>query len=100
MYAMGKEYGIPGLKAVACAKFHRLSWNILNHAGLSAAIIVAYSTTPETDKGLRDEILRALYVCRKRYSDEEEIQRIISSIPELSYGLFRRLLEREMAAQT
>lgn len=96
MCALGEKYGISGLKTVAREKFIKQTWHRFSHAGLSAATIIAYSTTPETDKGLQDVVMNTLFASRVHYSDDEEIQQIISGIPELGYGLFRALLKREM----
>lgn len=95
MYAIGEEYGIPGLKTVARDKFEKLCVKKYHHRGLPTAIIIVFNTTPETDKSLREIILKAVYRCRRDYKDEEEIQQLISSISELGYGLFRAMLECE-----
>lgn len=99
MYAMGEKYGIPGLKAVARTKFRDASMSFLGHAGLAAAIIIAFKSTPETVKGLRTDVLEALYQSRGWYTNDEEVWRTVASIPELAYDLFRKILQREIAAQ-
>ncbi|KAI4748053.1 amino acid transporter [Aureobasidium sp. EXF-12298] len=94
MYAMGEKYGVPGLKALAIAKVQKAFVRI-HHAGLAAATIIAYKSTPETDRGLRAAVLNALDCCRRLYDDNEELQQIIFRISEISYGLYRRMIERE-----
>lgn len=95
MYAMGEKYGIPGLKTLAATKF-RKTMTYFNHAGLTAGIIIAYKSTPEADKQLRDVVLDGVDSYRVLYLEDAEIQQIISSIPDLAYGLFLRCARREV----
>ncbi|CAD0040833.1 unnamed protein product [Aureobasidium pullulans] len=93
MYAMGEKYGVPGLKALAVAKF--LAVIPRTNAGLTAAIMIAYSTTPESDQGLRNAMIESLYCYRKAFVEVDEIQTVISKLPDLSYGLYRKMLKEE-----
>ncbi|THX74641.1 hypothetical protein D6D04_07842 [Aureobasidium pullulans] len=93
MYPMGEKYGVPGLKALAVAKF--LAVIPRTNAGLTAAIMIAYSTTPESDQGLRNAMIESLYCYRKAFVEVDEIQTVISKLPDLSYGLYRKMLKEE-----
>ncbi|KAH0278418.1 hypothetical protein KCU91_g2487, partial [Aureobasidium melanogenum] len=95
MYAMGEKYGIPGLKNLAIAKFRLSAITWVNHAGLAAGIAIVYNSTPEADKGLRKEVIEALDRYRLYYTSNSEIQKMIASIPDLCYGLYRKVLEHE-----
>ncbi|CAD0095351.1 unnamed protein product [Aureobasidium mustum] len=92
MYAMGEKYGIPGLKSLAVAKFRR-AYAGATHTGLAASLVIVYKSTPESDKGLRSLLLGLLSIYGRRYKENTEIQQIISSIPDLCYGLYQRCLE-------
>lgn len=92
MYAMGEKYGIPGLKTLAVANFQK-SFIRIHHAGLAAGIIIAYKSTPEADKALRNQILLLLDLYARHYMENQEIQQIISSIPGLAYALYRECLK-------
>ena len=90
---MGEKYGVPGLKALAVAKF--LAVIPRTNAGLTAAIMIAYSTTPESDQELRNAMIESLYCYRKAFVEVDEIQTVISRLPDLSYGLYRKMLKEE-----
>ncbi|TIA39674.1 hypothetical protein D6C78_03087 [Aureobasidium pullulans] len=93
MYAMGEKYGVPGLKALAVAKF--LAAIRGTNAGLTAAIMIAYSATPESDQVLRTVIIEILYHLCKVFEDVDEIQQVISRLPDLLYGLYRKMLKEK-----
>ncbi|KAG2161265.1 hypothetical protein VTO58DRAFT_104176 [Aureobasidium pullulans] len=89
MYAMGEKYGISGLKALAVAKFKNLF--IHCHDGLAAALIIAFKGTPDTDRELRELVFMKLHPYRKAYKENAEVQAVISRVPDLCYGLYRKL---------
>lgn len=93
MYAMGEKYGVPGLKALAVAKF--LAAIRGTNDGLTAAIMIAYSATPESDRGLRNVIIEILHHYCKVFEDVDEIQEVISALPDLCYGLYRKMLKEK-----
>lgn len=94
MYAMGDKYGIPGLKDLARNKF-REAWTI-TAAGLVKAIKIAYASTVESDKGLRQIIITNL----RSNVDEglsfwmqmPEVDECVKELPDLSYALLREEL--------
>jgi len=90
MYAMGDKYGISGLKALAAAKFNETG--VRCHAGLVDGLIIAFKATPDSDKELREVAISRLYPYRHTYKDNAEVQTVISRLPGLSYGLYRKLL--------
>ncbi|KAG9737442.1 hypothetical protein KCU73_g9999, partial [Aureobasidium melanogenum] len=94
MYAMGEKYGIPGLKTLAVANFQE-SFIRIHHAGLAAGIIIAYKSTPETDKVLRRRVSQLLDLHRQQYMEDAEIHQIISKIPDLACDLYQQCLKRE-----
>ncbi|KAH0142151.1 hypothetical protein KCU67_g14171, partial [Aureobasidium melanogenum] len=91
MYAMGEKYGVPGLKTLAIAKVQEALVRI-HHAGLAAATIIAYKSTPEADKAMRKQISLILDVYGPQYVEVTEIQQIILTVPGLAYALYREAL--------
>ena len=67
LYSMGEKYGINGLKGIASEKsavvFKQREWSVpwnspnISIGALGTAIKRIYDTTPESDKGLRDQVL-------------------------------------------
>ncbi|KAH0148142.1 hypothetical protein KCU67_g11572, partial [Aureobasidium melanogenum] len=91
MYAMGDKYGVPGLKAIAKCKFE----DILRYtcAGLAKAMRIAYISTVESDKGLRQLIVNKLYAYNVATSlGRPEIDQNVKDLPELGYALLRKQL--------
>jgi hypothetical protein len=98
MYAMGEKYGIPGLKAVALGKFSEWGCKgtkqIYTHH-ISTATVIAFNSTPGSDKSLREEVLKLLDGGRQLWKNDVAIQEMILSMPEVAYGLYRKSVERE-----
>ncbi|KAI5255704.1 hypothetical protein E4T42_01694 [Aureobasidium subglaciale] len=94
MYAMGDKYGIPGLKSLARSKFQD-TWKH-TAAGLVKAIKIAYTSTVDSDKGLRQVIVENLYSNvpngLSTWMKMPEIDECIKDLPELSYTLLHKEL--------
>jgi hypothetical protein len=97
MYAMGEKYADPGLKAVALAKFSFRGPKQISAASVNIATMIAFNSTPESDKDLRKAVLKILDLCRRPGGllTNFELQKTVSSIPEVAYGLYRKAVERE-----
>jgi hypothetical protein len=95
MYAMGEKYGILGLKAVALAKFSDSGPRYIDMYQVSTAAVIAFNSTPESDKRLREEVLKLLDSCRRHWKNNVVVQEMILSTPEIAYGLYRKSVERE-----
>lgn len=88
VYVLADRYGIDGLKALALKKFScawETAWDA--HAMIAAARL-ASDWTKETDKGLRDEVVRAIYEFRTTiFKDEkckEALRKMGSIVTELA----------------
>lgn len=95
MYAIGDKYGIPGLKALAKSKFE----DILKFtcAGLVKAMRIAYVSTVDEDKGLRQLIVNKLHAYNIATSlGKPEIDENVRDLPELGYALLRKQLNLAM----
>lgn len=91
MYAMAEKYQIPGLKIVALHKYQQCLEE--TYAGYATSIIIAFMSTPETDQGLRSEIVDSLSI-NDWLVEQEVLEKTVKEIPELVYALYRRLLEK------
>jgi hypothetical protein len=91
MYAMGEKYQVPALKALALRKFKTQWYN--TNAGLSTAIVIAFMSTPETDRGLRDAIIE-IFGTHTWLEIFDVMDETIKEIPELVYALYRKALTK------
>ena len=103
LYGLGEKYGIKGLKIVAHDRFKQaLShpyWKIpvrreeANPVATNAIIIMTpavetiYSTTPESDEGLRIEVVDYLISNIDYFVKLDVFKNLMSRVPELSYAL-------------
>jgi hypothetical protein len=60
MYEIGDKYDVPGLKQLALAKFSFASVRYWDSQEFAPAAHYAFSTTPESDKGLRDIVTKTI----------------------------------------
>lgn len=105
MYGMGDKYGIHGLKGIASEKFAttlklpewHAEWTCskVSIGSLATAIKCIYDSTPESDKGLRDQILKYAKLHLKRLLTLGDFKAVLAGVPELSY----QLLVQEAAAR-
>ncbi|KAK5992066.1 hypothetical protein PT974_05463 [Cladobotryum mycophilum] len=85
VYALAEKYDIPDLKKIALRGFQLLSnCNAYNKVEFANVCELAYTTTVDSDRGLRDAIIKTLYDNPKAL-DEEHIQAMLKQVPELSY---------------
>ena len=66
VYAVAEKYEIPDLKDLAKAKFQNLTWSKWPHDHFYALAESVFSTTPDTDMGLRQVVLD---ICEKHSED-------------------------------
>jgi hypothetical protein len=97
MYAMGEKYGIVGMKAVAFTKFLGLNNHVVTSGSLIPTVVIAFNSTLASDKGLREAVLMMVDDCRQLgdFLSNVDLQNVISTIPEVAYGLYRKAIERE-----
>ncbi|CAD6591088.1 MAG: hypothetical protein ASARMPREDX12_004920 [Alectoria sarmentosa] len=97
MYGMGDKYGILGLKGIASEKFAatfklpewHAEWTCseVSIGSLATAIKCIYDSTPESDKGLRDQILKYAKLHLKRLLTLEDFKAVLAEVSEFSYQL-------------
>ncbi|KAI4746933.1 hypothetical protein E4T50_02702 [Aureobasidium sp. EXF-12298] len=95
MYAMGEKYGVLGLKSVALIKFCGEHNRLITEERAVTATVIAFNAVPSSDKTFRRAVLRFLYHGRHFFRDNVAIQKMILSMPEVSYGLYRLSIDYE-----
>lgn len=104
MYGIGAKYGIDGLKSVASEKFAAVlqqpgtvvEWKFRSTITITAFITAVkrvYGTTPESDKGLRDQVLGHAKRHLKQLLPMEVFKVVLAEVPEFAYQLL--VLEAE-----
>ncbi|KAG9743628.1 hypothetical protein KCU73_g8357, partial [Aureobasidium melanogenum] len=92
MYAMGEKYGVPGLKALALRKFKSLEGHSrVTYFELLLTVTIIFMRTPDTDRGLREEIADILYTYK--VTEEEVVDLYVKQHPDLVYMLYRKLVQ-------
>ena len=89
MYAAAERYGIGGLKALSLDKFKIQLTRHWDAVELAEAIHVVYSSTPPTDKDMREAVADTLG-WHGRLLDKPEIEVAILEINGLAYELLKR----------
>jgi hypothetical protein len=88
MYAMGDKYGIPGLKELALEKYDEAYR--YTSAGFANSIIIAFTSTLDTDMALRNVIITYLDSALDIYMTKPKIDQINRNFPQLSHALIRK----------
>jgi hypothetical protein len=89
IYALGKKYGIAGLKETSLQKFEdntEVSWKI---DAFYETIKIVFTSTTDHDKGLRDLVLRLLSLHRREVAGNPQMERVIREIDGLAYDLWK-----------
>ena len=90
MYAMADKYQVEGLALVAQTKFECSLPAHFNSPDFVTAVQLAYSNTPESNRGLRDAVLRAFSVYFGfKITDIPGLGSKLSAIDELSFLLIK-----------
>ncbi len=103
MYNVGDKYGIDGLKGIASEKFATILNQPEWHAkwdsstmGIGALVTVIkyiFDSTPESDRGLRDQILGYAVRHLKSLLALEDFKVVLAKVPEFSYQLLVQEVE-------
>lgn len=93
MYAVGEIYDIPGLKKLAVQNFEKE----VNHSfpRFPAAVRAIYETTPQSDRGLRDVVLRVCAANAKELMSKPQFEDMMDEL-----GVFGKELSRTLAERT
>ena len=93
MYAMGEKYIVPGLKALAQARF-KTSHLTLDAHSVAKVVAEVYSTTVPEDRGLREFILYHCLVGVGHYTKVDEFNDVVRDVPRFGYELLIRAVEK------
>jgi hypothetical protein len=90
MYALGDKYQVEGLSQLAKEKFESCIDHHAHSEDFISAVQIAYSSTPESNRGLRDAVLSAFRVqFRTDISQIPGAEAKLDSIDELSFLLIK-----------
>jgi hypothetical protein len=90
MYALADKYQVLGLSQTAKVKFEQTLNQHVDSEDFIAAVQLAYSTTPETDRGLRDAVVQAFLVYYKvDITELPGMESKLDTIDELSFLLLK-----------
>ena len=95
VYSIGDKYGINGLKGVASEKFATTlrqniwhAWDWTDEIGILCTVIKhIFTSTPDSDKGLRSQVLKYAKINLKHLLQLENFKKLLTDIPELCYQL-------------
>ncbi|CAD6583217.1 MAG: hypothetical protein ASARMPRED_001263 [Alectoria sarmentosa] len=88
VYALGDKYDLVELKNIALANFNKLATP--DPRGLIESIPIVYSSTPDSDRSLRNAILEKIKVCPSRFLHEDvkaSFQKVLLEVPDFSWDL-------------
>ncbi|KAF1828597.1 hypothetical protein BDW02DRAFT_574738 [Decorospora gaudefroyi] len=90
MYALADKYQVDGLGQLAKDKFESCLYHHANSEDFVDAVQIAYSSTPETNRGLRDVVVKAFRVhFQIKIEDVLGLEDKLDSIDELSFLLIK-----------
>lgn len=88
VYALAEKYDIPSLKTLARRKFEIAISCYYDAPELAEAIERVYSSTVESDRGLRDVVLQ-LFKLHPQLANTQDIYTIIKETPTLALDLWK-----------
>jgi hypothetical protein len=89
LYAIGGKYGIPHMKEAAKKRFHEeVEKEIASEIFVEAAKL-GFTTTPDSDRGLRELIVRAMIGNAVKLQHNEEMNNLICSNKDLALELWK-----------
>ncbi|KAL8381113.1 hypothetical protein RB595_005409 [Gaeumannomyces hyphopodioides] len=86
VYALAEKYGIPCLKELARCKFTMAAFTHWDSDRFFDAALEAYTTTLETDRGLRDPVVNVMYA-HKDLLNKERGKYMVKTVPPLAFDL-------------
>ena len=92
MFSLGDKYDCAVLKESALAKFkeHTNSNNVQDLLGFIASIPIVYSSTSDSERGLRDVVVDEIKGAPNLFLAEgvkAKFQKVVSEVPEFSWDL-------------
>ncbi|OIW22532.1 hypothetical protein CONLIGDRAFT_587322, partial [Coniochaeta ligniaria NRRL 30616] len=91
VYALGEQYAVEGLKAMALEKFiaeAKVHWATEDFL---QAVEHVYSSTPEHDRGLRDVVRNTFYEHRRELMDRENVKPYLRDVQDFAYDVLMHM---------
>jgi BTB/POZ domain len=89
IYTVAEKYMVDGLKALAMEKFTQATANHWDANDFLEAAREAYTSTIDSDKGLRDIIVKVFYTHQRSLLDKEEAVQLLIDVPLLAVHLLK-----------
>ncbi|KNG50713.1 hypothetical protein DDE82_003395 [Stemphylium lycopersici] len=93
MYEIADKYNVTGLKELVKEKFNRACQNFWDDANFAIAAHHAFSTTPETDKGLRDVVSKTIAEHMEALVKKPEVETLLTEFNGLAFRLLKMKME-------
>ncbi|KAI0584083.1 Kelch repeat and BTB domain-containing protein 1 [Pyrenophora tritici-repentis] len=101
MYALADKYQVAGLGGVAKAKFEETLHHHSNSVDFINAVQIAYSSTPDSNRGLRDTVVRAFRVhFQVNVAEIPGLEAKLETIDKLSFLLIKSWPKKTEPAQS
>lgn len=88
MYALADKFGIEDLKELAREKFARVATRDWNKGEFVHAVQIVYESTPKSDSGLRDVVVKTINQHRDLMKDSE-MENMLEELNGLAVGLLK-----------
>jgi len=95
VYAIAEKYGISKLKELAKTKFRNQARSILSSSEFLAIIQALYSSTPSSDRGLRDIVSQICAPKGKIIAESPDLNGSILQVGDFGLDLLRAVLDYE-----
>ncbi|GAB1740736.1 hypothetical protein NU219Hw_g5821t1 [Hortaea werneckii] len=94
VYALGSKYQIPSLQSASLKKFEEAAALAWATDEFVHAVHLVHSTTPDSDKGLRDVTARVILEHDDELCSKPAMEAVIRSFDGLAYNLFKEQTKR------
>ncbi|RMY61287.1 hypothetical protein D0863_11321 [Hortaea werneckii] len=94
VYALGCKYQIPSLQSASLEKFETAADLVWDTEEFVHAVHLVYSTTPDSDKGLRDIATRVILEHDDELCDKPTMEVVIRRFDGLAYNLMKEQTKR------
>lgn len=89
IYAVAEQYMVDGLKALALEKFAGAAENRWSTHDFLEAAREAYALTPDSDRGLRNIVVKVFQTHQRALLDKEEAVQLLIDVPLLAVHLLK-----------
>jgi hypothetical protein len=91
VYSMAEKYFVKGLKETSRERFEDCMRNFFAGSTFYEAVEVVFTTTPDTDTGLRDLVAKRISEEKTKYTMEasSDMNQALREIPELAFWVMR-----------